>query len=254
MKVQVLFTIEAEAAAQRYGLLVEAWRALYANMLSNPNFGSPKASADIWARAYEIANSYIEGERQAIANSFEGIVREALRATGAELGLAVASEMTDAISAHADDVRGYLLHELLVQIERDILFLKSTLGRMALQVSLAARASGKTTRAALLTYQVGNQADMQFLFHDRRGNKWPSQRFVRAVTRHALITIYNETVLQVLADHGLSTAVISHLSAQADANGMKVSLLPGSSLPVYGEIRNEVFHPNSDAIITRGIG
>jgi hypothetical protein len=242
-------TAEAEAAAVRYGAVVEGWRALYQRELDASDFGSSRQMGRITAQAYSIGRQYIDTEADEIAEVSERIAREAQGATLRDLKLPVASELTEAVTEHLSDSESYLLHELSIQIERDIAFLKQSLRKAALQVTIGARAQKIPIRAALMQYRIGNATELFFFFHDRRNQKWPSRKFVRAVWRHHLLSLYNETVLLTLADHGIDKAQVLHANPQANSHGMIVSMSSGTAMPTYSEIRNEIFHPNSDAIL-----
>lgn len=251
MKIQTRFTAEAEAAALRYRTLVEGWRGLYAQALDRPQFGSSSEIERVASEAYAMSRTYLAGEQDFIERAFETIVSEALTATGNELGYIDTFDAPEALSAHEIDAQSYLTHEITIQIERDIAFLKQALRRTMLQVALAARAKDIPLRAALTQHRIGDVAELSFFFHDRRNQKWAAEKFIRAIWRQSLLSLYNETVLLVLADHGQQTAEVNHLDVKAESHGLQVAMSAASALPTYAEIRNEVFHPNSDAILRR---
>ncbi|SER25995.1 hypothetical protein SAMN05216548_1149 [Faunimonas pinastri] len=245
-------TAESEAAAQRYELLIEAWRAIYQAAIASPDFGSARQLADVRAEAYDLARTFISTEAAMIdAHSVE-IASEAHQTTLRELGAESASELTEAAGEHLIAAVSYLTHELSVQIERDVAHLVESLRKAVLQVTIAARSRRITMKAALLQYRIGNAADIQFFFHDRGNAKWPSRKFVRAVWRHHLLSLYNEIVLLTLADHGLDQAEVSHVDPNAQSHGMRIAMSSDSELPTYAEVRSGIFHPNADAILTRG--
>lgn len=253
MNVTMSMTAEAEAAATRYGMVVDAWRAIYQREMDATDFGSTRQMSRVTEQAYAIGRQFLDTEANIIEDSSMMIVREALRVTSAELATPVAVDLTDALREHLADAENYLLHELSIQIERDIAFLKQSLRKALLQVSVGARAQQIPTRTALIQYRIGNTTELHFFFHDRRNQKWPSRKFVRAVWRHHLLALYNEAVLLTLADHGIDKAMIRHMNPDSHSHGMVISMSSGSALPTYSEIRNEIFHPNSDAVLTRAI-
>lgn len=239
----------AEAAAQRYGLLVEGWRLLFTRAVSEQDFGSARQIARIKNNAYEMARSYINTELNLIGTEFEQIALEAQGSTLSSLAIPLAQELSvDALELTGASI-DYLRTELSVQIERDIAWLVQSVRSANLQVVVSASSRGVPRQTAVLEYRIGNASELQFFFHDRRNQKWPSRKFVRAIWRHSLLNLYNETVLLTLAEAGQGTAVVVHANPQSDNHGMQVSLSSSSELPTYGEIRAEVFHPNSDAIL-----
>ena len=253
MNVTIAMTAEAEAAAVRYGMLVDGWRSIYQREMDASDFGSARQMNRVSEQAYAIGRQFLDTEAGLIEESSMIIVREALRATSDELATPAAETLTDAVRDHLGDAENYLLHELSIQIERDIAFLKQSLRKAALQVTIAARAQRIPLRAALIQYRIGNTTELHFFFHDRRNQKWPSRKFVRAVWRHHLLALYNEVVLLTLADHGIETAMIRHADPNYHSHGLVIAMSSGTSLPTYSEIRNEIFHPNSDAVLTRAV-
>lgn len=251
MKPVIRMTSEAEAAAQRYGTLVESWRSLYQRALDAHDFGMPRVIARVEREAYELAHRFLADETAHIERATGQIALDAQGATFAELSVTDADEFTEAVSDHLSEAESYLNRELAIQIERDIAFLKLSLRRAMLQVSIAARAQRIATRTALIQYRIGNAQELHFFFHDRGNQKWPSRKFVRAVWRHHLLAVYNEVVLLTLSDHGLEEAEVRHLNPKSDVHLMRIAMGAGTSLPTYAEIRNEVFHPNADAILGR---
>jgi hypothetical protein len=246
---QQTFSAEAEAAAQRYGLLVEAWRGLYNQALDAPDFGTQRQIEAIVAQAYEIARTFRNSEEDHIALVSTQIAERARRETLDALASTDTRELTDAASEHLGDAESYLLHEIAIQVERDIAFLKQSLRRTYLQVALAARSRDLPTRTALLQYRIGNATELHFFFHDRGNQKWPSRKFIRGVWRHHLLSLWNEVVLLTLSDHGLEEADIAHANPGSHVHGMRIAMASNSKWPTYAEIRNEVFHPNSDALV-----
>jgi len=249
MKITTRMSAAADEAAARYGNLVESWRSLYQRALDGADFGSQKMFARVQDEAYAIARTYLEQEAATIAFVLTTVALEAQGTTFAELSVDDTKELTEAVSDHLNEAESYLRSELAIQIERDIAFLKLSLRRAVLQVSLAARSRGIPARTALFQYRIGNAQELQFFFHDRGNSKWPSRKFVRSVWRHSLLAAYNEVVLLTLSDHGLDLAQVIHDNPKADVHGMQISMSANGSLPTYAEIRNEVFHPNADAIL-----
>lgn len=243
-------TIEADAASARYKLLIDGWRGLFMRALDGANFGSGTVVAQLVEQAYQMARSYARDERDIVARRTMEIASEAHTATLDALRSQDERELPGDVSEHLDELERYLSNEIAIQIERDISFLRQAYLRVVLQVKIAARSQRASQRTALLQYRIGNAVELNFFFHDRRNQRWPSQKFIRAIWRQHLLNSYNETVLVTLAEHGIRTARIQHTSPQSQFHDMKVAFSPNGSLPTYAEIRNEVFHPNSEAILT----
>lgn len=242
-------TVEAEAASQRYDLLVRSWRSLYQQALNSSDFGSAQSFTRVENDAYRIARSFLDGEADQIHEAMLEIASEAQTATLKQMSVSGALELSDAALVHLNDAEQYLHGEIATQIERDVMFLMQSLRKSALQVRLSSQSRRVPVRQALMEYKISTSTELQFFFHDRGNQKWPSRKYVRAVWRHNLLHLYNEIVLLTLADHGIDKAVVSHMDPKSEFHGLEVSIATNSALPTYSEIRNEVFHPNSNAIM-----
>lgn len=241
----------ADAAAQRYGLLIDGWKLLYSRALDAPDFGTPRQMNRVVEEAYRMAGLFLAGEATEIQDAFEEIAVLALQATHAELGVEAPESFSDELQAHVDDFEQHLTRELSLQIERDITLLKKTLQQTTLAVTMSSRAQRLPLRTALIQHRIGGTTDVQFTFQDRRNAKWPAKRYVRATWRHNLLALYNDTVLMTLADHGIETAHIRHDDTTAAMHGLQITIATNTELPTYADVRNDAFHPNADAVVAR---
>lgn len=242
-------TEAAEAAAQRYTLLTEAWRGLFATSISASDFGAPSLTSRAIDSAYALASQFLSDERQRIADLTFEIATEARQQAISDIRSNDTTELTEPALEHLRETQRYMSDELVAQVHRDIAQLRQGLQRVSLEVSLASRSRGISTRSALLEYRIGNSADLQFMFFDRQGRKWSSKKFIRAVWRHTLLSVYNEMILMSAADHGLSRVKVVHQDAKSDVHGTIVALGSNSEFVTYSEIRNEVFHPNANSVL-----
>jgi hypothetical protein len=248
-----LLSTEAEAAAQRYDLLVEGWRALYMRALNEPDFGTPRQLTRIAGQAYSMARTYLDTETQMITDVSDRISQTALHETTVQLDSQPVDGLGKVIVNHVSSSGDYLRSQIAVQIERDIATLKNSISRLHLAIHLSALGSRMSEQSALTQYKVSGSDKLNFYVYDRSSKKWISRRLVRTIWRQHLLGIYNETVLMTLADHGIDQAVVQHANPQSDVHGMGISLNANSSLPTYLDVRDEVFHPNADAILTRSL-
>lgn len=242
-------TYEAESASQRYDLLVQLWRSRYQTALNTDDFGSSASFVRVDAQAFHDGEGYLDREDDRIRDVMLEIASEAQTATLKQIGVTVAPELSEAALVHLNDAETYLFSEIATQIERDVSFLMQSLRKSALQVRLSSQSRRVSVRQALMEYKISSSVELQFFFHDRGNQKWPTRKFLRAVWRHNLLHLYNEVVLLTLADHGIDKAVVSHVDSNSEFHGLEVSIATNSALPTYADIRNEVFHPNSNAIL-----
>lgn len=242
-------TREAEAGAARYGLLTEAWRSIFHTTLNASDFGSVAAVGRANEEALAIASDFLADERSTVSRIVREIAIEARQTTLRQLASIDTSETTERVDEQLSAFCDYIESELIAQIHRDIALLRQTIQRVDLEVSIAATARGISARTALVEYRIGNQADLQFVFHDRHARKWASKKFIRAMWRHTLLAVYNEIVLMTLAEHGIWRAQVVHEDPNSDVNGVIVAMGSNSEFPTYSEIRADIFHPNANAVL-----
>lgn len=240
-------TIAADAAASRYESTLTGFRMIFADFLNSSKFGSQKHLREQISQAYYVGRSYLDDEIDRIREETDRFAHVALDVTLEQLKRERSDTLPDALSEHLNDSDSYLERELSIQIERDIATLSNAMRRTMLGVSMAARAHRIPSQAALIQYRISNPPEISFYFRDQANRQWPSKRFVRSLWRQHLLGIYNETVLMTLADHGIDRARVVH----PDKNDVpEVSIAPNSALPTYTDVRNHLFHPNSNAILS----
>lgn len=233
----------AGQAYSRYGMFTDGLRSIYRDALASQTHSDVEAIN----RANDLALLFLRNEADSIARDIDDVAEKARATTLSEISSNDASQVTDEALEHLSVSSDYLYNELVAQVYRDIATLRRSIQRVGLEVSLAARSSGRSRRAAMIEYLVGNKTDIAFFFHDKASRKWESKLFVRSVWRQTLLSAYNEVVLFTLADHGLDRAVVEHHSPDAQHDGMVIALSSNTELPTYSEIRDTVFHPNANA-------
>lgn len=248
--IQNKLTELSEKAGDRYGLLVDGFRHIFNAAVQDPDFGSARVRRQAIDQAYAMARRYLASEEDSLYAAIENVVETARESALSSLSVTTREDMPDALSALADETVIYAKSEITAQIERDIALLRQNINQTGLYVASCARAQNISMRSALIQYRVGNSKELRFYFHDRTNRKWPSRKFIRSVWRHQMLSAYNDTIVHVAADHGLNEVVIDHPSPQSQVRGKIISLAYNTGHPHYSEIKAEIFHPNTDAILT----
>lgn len=241
----------SERAADRYSQLIMAWQGLFQTSANSSNFGTSQGAVKMSDEAYVTARQFLENEATQIALAVNEIVSEARTDVLSQLQSSDEQDETVVVSELVLQSQSYLAHELAIQIERDISLLKDTMRRMTIHVGMSAKIQNTSIRQALIQHRMINTEPVQFFFYARNSAKWPSRRFVRTLWRHTLLSVYNEIIMQALVDHNEFQAQVDHANVDFHAYGRIISLFDGSSLPTYLDVRNELFHPNSDAVLKR---
>lgn len=247
--IQNTLNTEASAAADRYVLLVNGWRGVYSAAFHSSDVSAPRTISEAERQGYGLARTYLAGERAAIASATENIAANARRDALTHLGLGSSATLSERTSELLGASQSYLDTELAVQIERDVAFMKQTLRQAALAIHLEASTRGIPLKTAMVQYRISNSGELRFHFKDRQNRKWPSQKFVRSAWRQHLLGTYNDTYIATAAEHGNSLFQVEHPDAGHSAAGLQFTILNNTALPHYSEIKDKVFHPNSEALV-----
>jgi hypothetical protein len=238
-------SLRAGEAAARYDFLTQALSAIYARSLISRNVGTAAGVRTMMTEARNIASSYLATELDRIDADLEEVAQHAQGATIKALTSNESFELTVSALEHLRASGDYLRDELLAQISRDIATLRKTIQKANLQIDLATRLQAVNPRRQ----GTQNAPAIDFTFHDRASRKWSSRTFVRTTWRHTLLSVYNETVLLTLADHGIQEAVIEHEDPAAPHHGKILSIVQSDEHDTYQDLRDEIFHPNAHAIL-----
>jgi hypothetical protein len=243
-----LLSEHAEESSRRYLGLVDAWRHFHERAIMSPDFGTARGMTALREQAYGNARSFLHAEQVMIQEISHQIALQARRdALNDQSATVTADTLSERIAELLTSSLSDLENEITVQIERDIAFLVRSVRNAALEVETAATAQQISRVAAKVQFRMRDRGELKFYFKDRQNRKWPSQKFVRTVWRQHLLDTYNETVLATLADFGIDQAMV--VAPGSNNDRVLVTVLPGSELPTYRELRDEIFHPNSEAYL-----
>ena len=243
-------TAAAERAGVRYTTLLGAFGTVFAHFAGMSDPGSDGVRKAAVAQSYSLAERYLVSEADYISSDIErqrdGAIKETLTALGVSDGLA--SETT---IEHADLIASELEGTLRVQLERDISALVKGLRDIALRASLVGRARGISRLSALAAMRADNAPQTpQFAFLDRAGRRWSSERLIKTVWRHALVLTWNETALLTMSEYNVTDAQIEHPDENYAELGTVISLAENAAGITWSQVRDDLFHPNSNAWLT----
>ncbi|WP_342234647.1 hypothetical protein [Inquilinus sp. OTU3971] len=239
-----------DRAGERYLALLASFRGVLQASVQSDHPFELRAVESARAGLYGVARTYLATERALLDTAGHDIAQGALIDGLRDIGVSeTARDVPARVSAHLSASGEHLLREVSTQIERDVTNVERVLRTVALDVDLRARSQGISDRAALIQVRANPPPEMRFYFSDRLSRKWPSQKFVRTAWRQHLLHAYNETYLLTLADHGFTEAEVRHPDSKHHFDRLRFSIYPGGKLPSYAEIREEAFHPNSEAVV-----
>lgn len=186
----------------------------------------------------------------------QGILNEAAMAVAldawqkahGDMGLAVPADLEDHLVFIFESV-AYITRLLAAQADRDVVAMAQQIRNNAMRVDLNMR-SGQTASQAASAVLTEDQNSPNFRFTDRAGRNYKSSKHVRDAVRQSLVNIYNEVYMTAAFEHGHETVQITHPDQNYKWFGKEVSIVSGRDLPTFYEIRDEVFHPSTEARIT----
>jgi len=246
-----LFTERAAASVRRYGAFLEALRnQATAIMLSNPLAHSERQRAR--NSAYDAAKQFTGWEHTELTEDAQNVATSAYQQARDDLGL----PRVDGIDARFEEFlfesANYAARLIAAQVDRDVVSMSQHILRQAQRIDLYVRGGTHTPVSAAAQIVMDDQQVPMFRFQDRLGRKFKSRKHIRDIYRAHLLNLYNEVYMDVIAEHGRSTAFITHPDPNYKWFGKEVAITPEApgNLPLIYDIRDEVFHPSSNATLT----
>lgn len=246
------FTARATRAVDRYQGFLTTLR-VQADMAFRRGATSEELRNEALSVALDAARSFVSFEH---ANLNDDSFQIAIAAhDAAQRDLAVSgTPIADRFGEFVYSAAGYVARIVAAQTERDVMAMASHMRAAAQRVDLYARSGRHTLSSAAAAVLLEDAQAPAFKFIDRAGRQFKSTKHMRDLYRQHLLHLYNEVYMDVIAEHGIDTVQVSHLDPQAKWHGASIAIVSTeSSTPLYYDIRDEVFHPSSDAILTLDI-
>lgn len=133
-------------------------------------------------------------------------------------------------------------------VDRDTNAVITTLRKVAIQSDILRRSRNLTENQARIAAREAYKGALKFGFMDRVGRSWKSETYVRTIVRHHLVITYIESYMLTALDHGIDQFKVVNADPNHRFDGLEFSF--GESvrgLPTYFEIKDEVFHPNTNS-------
>lgn len=203
-------------------------------------------------QAQNVISVYYEAEARHVSEAIVQIALRAVTDAGKALtGPDAAPELPKAVIAHLSDIEDILKQDIARQTQRDIDTIRGKFKGVLLQANLNKMVNGGKRLNHLMGVFASDTTDLNFWFTDRSNRRWPSQKFIRTVWRQALLTVYNESYLMVLAAAGEAFAEVEADSPSDRFAGMVFGIDSQGAEPNYISIKDEVFHPNSNRVVKK---
>lgn len=194
------------------------------------------------------ARSWAGAEQSDLNEAVMGVGLDAWQQAHEDMGLTVPSGLEDHHAFIFESV-AYVTRLLAAQADRDVVAMADQIRTNAIRVDLNIRA-GRTSSQAAAQVLAEDSSNPAFRFVDRAGRSYKSSKVVRDTIRQSLINVYNEIYMSAVFDHGHEIVEVTHPDPNYKWFGRKIAIVSGRDLPTYYEIRDEVFHPSSEARVT----
>jgi len=163
-----------------------------------------------------------------------------------------ANQTLDVIPDHFADfifqAAFYTVSIIDAQARRDAFAMMQGLQETYQRVDLYQRVGNRSRISAVAAVIQENDINPKFQFVDRIGRRYKSSKHIRSTYRSHLINVYNEVYMATAAELGYSTLFIDHPNVDYKWHGAEISISPDvTNVPSYQDIKDEVFHPSSQA-------
>jgi hypothetical protein len=177
-----------------------------------------------------------------------GVALHAWQQAHEDMELPIPTALEDHLAFIFESV-AYITRLLAAQADRDVVAMAQLIRNNAMRVDLNMRA-GQTASQAASAVLAEDNSNPAFRFTDRTGRNYKSSKHIRDVVRQSLVNIYNEVYMTAAFEHGHDTVQITHPDQNYKWFGKDVAIVSGRDLPTFYEIRDEVFHPSTEARVT----
>lgn len=198
------------------------------------------------------ARSFLGTEQANINEDTADVARRAYSDALEDLGLPSAT-IEERFAEFISSSAYYVTRMIAAQAERDVMTMAQHIQSTALRVDLYIRSGRHSPSSAAAQVMIEDNQAPAFRFVDRSGRKFKTSKHIRDMYRQHLLNTYNEVYMDVVGSRGRDEVVIDHPNPEYKWYGEKISIVSGglnADLPLYYDIRDEVFHPSSDAVVT----
>ena len=147
------------------------------------------------------------------------------------------------VGEHFAEEASALVKSLSDQAHRDTMLARRYLREYLAEVGLLVSSGRHTERGARIAVRVHKQPPAM-TFMDRAGRRWRTLRFVNVASNELLFRTYNEVFLYGLY---ISGRRVAHTNEDPPTEFAILDRV--DNLPTYQELRESVFHPNSQVLV-----
>jgi len=245
------FNEKASAAVDRYAGLLNTLRAQSDNVFRRGATDEVLRNEAL-SVAQGAARAFLSLEQAQINEDTADVARSAHSAALEDLGLPDAT-IDDRFADFIFSSAYFVTRMIAAQAERDVMTMAQHIQSTALRVDIYVRSGRHTPTTAATQVMIEDRQLPAFRFVDRLGRNFKVSKHIRDTYRQYLLRTYNEIYMDVVASHGHTTVRVDHPNMDYKWFDAELAIVTGGQdpdIPLYYDLRDEIFHPSSDAIVT----
>lgn len=244
-------TDKSVASVERYGVFLNILRSQADNVFRRgPTDERLRVEAE--AVAAGAARSFVERETEFLSADIEEVAERAYSDAQRDLSIPQ-TEIPETFDEFINDSVIYVLRQFAAQAERDVVTMAKHNQMTALRIDRYVRSGRHTKSTAAAQVMIEDNNSPSFRFIDRMGRKYKASKHIRDLYRQTLLNVYNEVYCDVVSSYGHDTVFVSHPDPNYKWAGVELVIVTGlesEGMTLYYDVREEVFHPSSDATVT----
>lgn len=163
---------------------------------------------------------------------------------------AVPESLPDQLVASMQATRAEALGTLSAALHKDCVAAAKRMRDFYLRVELLMVNRGYPYPEAVRSARIAEQSTpLSFVVLDTLGRKWKPSVFAGATVRAALQTTYADAFVRISAATGATHVLVRYPDPAHEGDGQILTLTAEDAYPSYLSMRDEIFHPNSSALL-----
>ena len=243
-----IFDDRAQAAVERYNYLLVIFRSQVDSVLRQ-NALSAEVRDEAIANARDAASRYLTMEQGILDEDSKEVLKR-----GWEDGLAGSGvkpyPLEDRHAEFLFEGAAAVSWSLGAQVSKDIATLRQHILSIAQRVDFYTRAPGYNEFRAIATVAEEEKTSPAFRYVDRLGRRYKSSKHIRDTYRQHLLNTYNEGVIDAVVTSGGNIVKVYHPDGNYKWAGEELCITPQRDIPLYYDVREEIFHPSSSAVLS----
>lgn len=237
MERQNQFSIIADQTAGRYVEFLQRTLSLYNTFILSREL-NPKSISSFSKELNNFNKLYLEKEVNETMKLYEQL-NSFIDEDTKHLGVKVTED--NDWSLYLSENINFLFEAIKLQSTKDVLYASNFFRTKLIEIV----SMNKYEMAYNLIF---NSKELDFHYTDKIGRKIQSVKYIRTITRDFVIKNYNDMIVGSAILNGIEKATIQNISDEHKDHNKIVFINKQNDIN-YFDIRNEIFHPNTNSIL-----